>query len=48
MFPKLTCRKIGQGHLRVIISTNYNGLEFQMLHTKFRKHRPAGSGEEDF
>ena len=41
-------RKIGQGHSRVIIWTNYDGLESPMLHTKFRENRPAGSGEEDF
>ena len=27
---------------------NYDGLESQMLHTKFHENRPAGSGEEDF
>ena len=48
MFPKLTLSKIGQGHPRVIISNNYDGLESQMLHTKFRVNRPASSGEEDF
>ena len=37
-----------EDHPRVIISTNYDGLESQMLHTKFRVNRPAGSGEEDF
>ena len=31
-----------------IISTKYDGLESQMLHTKFCLNRPAGSGEEDF
>ena len=46
MFPKLTCRKIGQGHHRVIISTNYDGLESQILHTKFHENWPAGSGED--
>ena len=45
MFP---CSKIGQGHPRVIILSKYDGLESQMLHTKFRGNRPAGSGEEDF
>ena len=40
--------KIGQGHLRVIIWTNYDGPESPMLHTKFRGNRPSGSGEEDF
>ena len=42
------CRKIGQGHSRVIIWTNYDGLESLMLHTKFRENLPAGSGEENF
>ena len=42
------CRKIGQGQPRVIIWTNYDGLESPMLHTKFRENRPTGSGEEDF
>ena len=42
------CSKIGQGHSRVIIWTNYDGLESLMLHTKFRGNQPAGSGEEDF
>ena len=37
-----------QGHARVIILSNYDGLESSMLHTDFRKNRPAGSGEEDF
>ena len=32
----------------VIIFANYDGLESQMLHTKFRENRSAGSGEEDF
>ena len=31
-----------------IISAKYDGLESQMLHTKFCLNRPAGSGEEDF
>ena len=44
----MTLRKIGQGHSRVIILTNYNGLVSPMLHTKFRGNQPAGSGEEDF
>ena len=42
------CRKIGQGHARVIIWTNYDGQESQMLHAKFRGNQPAGSREEDF
>ena len=36
------CRKLGQGQPRVIIWTNYDGLESPMLHTKFcgnRVHR---------
>ena len=32
----------------VIILSNYDGLDSQMLHTKFRENRPACSGEEDF
>ena len=32
----------------VIVSTNYDGLESPILHTKFRGNRPASSGEEDF
>ena len=40
------CCKIGQGHSRVIIWTNYNGQESPMLHTKFRRNQPVGSGEE--
>ena len=28
--------------------TKFGGLESQMLHTKFRGNRLAGSGEEDF
>ena len=30
----------------VIIYTNYDGQESPMLHTKFRRNRPAGSGED--
>ena len=48
MFPNLTFRKIGQGHPRVIILSNYDWLKSTMLHTKFRGNRPTGSGEEDF
>ena len=40
------CRKIGQGHSRVIIYINYDGQESPMLHTKFRENQPAGSGED--
>ena len=42
------CRKIGIGQPRVIIWTNYDVLESQMLHTKFRGNQSDGSGEEDF
>ena len=42
------CRKTGQGQLRVIIWTNYDGLQSPMLHTKFHGNRSTGSGEEDF
>ena len=44
----LTCRKISQGHPRVMIYINYDGPASPMLHTKFRGNRPTGSGEEDF
>ena len=37
-----------KNHPRVIILSNYDGLESSMLHTDFRENRPAGSGEEDF
>ena len=37
-----------EGHPRVIILSNYDGLESSMLHADFRENRPAGSGEEDF
>ena len=33
----LPCCKIGQGHSRVIIYTNYDGQESPMLHTKFHE-----------
>ena len=42
------CHKIGQGPARSIIWTNYDGLEFPMLHTKFRRSRPTGAWEEYF
>ena len=37
------CRKIGQGHPRVMIYINFVELHSQMLHTKFQNHRPFGS-----
>ena len=42
----LPCGKIGQGHSRVIILTNYDEQEFPMLQIKLRGNRPAGSGED--
>ena len=42
------CHKIGQGHPRVIIWTNYDGQESPMLHTKFCGNRSTGTREEDF
>ena len=42
------CRKIGQGQLRIIIWTNYDGQESSMLHTKFHGNRSTCSREEDF
>ena len=44
----LPCRKIGQGHSRVIIWTNYDVLESPKLHTNFHRNLPAGSGKKDF
>ena len=38
----------GQGHPRVVMLANYDGLGSPMLHTKFRGNRQTGSGEEDF
>ena len=42
------CRKIGQGHPRVMIYINFVELHSKMLHAKFQNHRPSGSEEEDF
>ena len=47
-YTKLPCRKIGQGHHRVMIYTNFVDLHSQMLRAKFQKHRLSGSEEEDF
>ena len=44
--PKLTCRKKGQGHPRVMIYINFVELHCLMLHVKFQNHRPSGSGED--
>ena len=44
----LPCRKIGQGHLRVMIYANLVELYSQMLHAKFQNHRLSGSVEADF
>ena len=41
------CQKIGQEKPKVITWTNYDGLESQMLHTKFHRNHFTGSGEED-
>ena len=40
------CRKIGQGQPRVIIWSNYDGLESPMLHTMFRGNRSTSFGED--
>ena len=42
------CRKIGQGHPRVMIYTNFVELHCLLLHAKFQNHRPSGSGEGRF
>ena len=43
---KLTCRKMGQGHPRVMIYINFVEHLSLMLHAKFQNHRPSGSGED--
>ena len=40
--------KIGHGLTRVIIGTNYDGTETQMLDTMFYGNRSAGSKKENF
>ena len=40
------CHKLGQGQPRVIIWTNYDGLESPMLHYKFHGNQSTGSGED--
>ena len=42
------CGKIGQGHPRAMIYTNFVDLHSLMLHAKFQNHRPTGSEDEDF
>ena len=44
----LPCRKIGQGHPRVMIYISFVDLHSLMLHAKFQNHRSSGSDEEDF
>ena len=45
---KLTLRKIGQGHPRVMIYINFVKLLTLMLQAKFQTYRPSGTGVEDF
>ena len=40
------CRKIGQGHPRVMIYINFVELFSLMLHAKFQNHEPSGSREK--
>ena len=40
------CRKIGQGHPRVMIYINFVELDSPMLHAKFQNHRPSGFQED--
>ena len=42
------CRKIGQGHPKVMIYINFVELFPLMLHAKFQNHRPSGSGGKIF
>ena len=48
-FPpfKCYCRKIGQGHHRVMIYINFIELHLLVLYAKFQNHRPSGSEEEE-
>ena len=39
------CRKICQGHPRVVIYINFVELLYLMLRAKFQNHRPSGYGE---
>ena len=45
---KLLNRSSRQGHPRVMIYINFVELLSLMLNAKFQKHRPSGSGGEDF
>ena len=47
-FANLTCCKIGQGQLRIIIYINCLELEFIMFHAKFDNHRTISSVGKDF
>ena len=40
--------KIVQGQLRIIIWTNYDGLDSSVINTKFLRNRPIGSRRDDF
>ena len=40
------CHKIGQGHPRVMIYTNFVELICLIFRAKFQNHRPSGSGED--
>ena len=42
------CRKIGQGHHRVVIYIHIVVLESSILHAKFYGDQSIGYGEEDF
>ena len=42
------CRRIGQGHPRVMIYIYFVEFNCLMLHVKFQNHRLYGSGDEDF
>ena len=48
MHQNRPCHKLGHSQCTVLICINYDGPNFQMLHTKFQGHRPFSSGEEDF
>ena len=50
LFPFSSYRKaqVTKFQPRVIIWTNYDGLETSMLHTKFHGNKSTGSGGEDY
>ena len=40
--------KVGQGHPRAMVHTDFVERHCMVLYTKFQSHRPSGSGDENF